>query len=71
VVRDSSVPHCLALSHVSGGKVVHVVLEFWDCDEVRGWTKEDGKTISASVAQLLGTFDFVDLAPYTVKGKEK
>jgi hypothetical protein len=67
VVRDSSVPHCLALSHVSGGKVVHVVLEFWDCDEVRGWTKEDGKTISASVAQLLGTFDFVDLTPYTVK----
>jgi hypothetical protein len=67
VVRDSSVPHCLALSHVSGGKVVHVVLEFWDCDEVRGWTKEDGKTISASVAQLLSTFDFVDLAPYTVK----
>lgn len=61
VVRNSRVPHCLALSHVAGGKVVHVVLEFWDCDERRGWCKEDGKTIAASVSALLATLDFVDM----------
>jgi hypothetical protein len=61
VVRDSSVPHCLALSYVDGGKVTHVVLEFWDCDERRGWCKEDGKTIAASVSSLLATLDFVDI----------
>jgi hypothetical protein len=61
VVRDSSVPHCLALSYVAAGKVVHVVLEFWDCEERRGWCKEDGKTIAASVSALLATLDFVDM----------
>lgn len=54
VVRDSSVPHCLALTHVDvSGATMHVVLEHWDCKERRGWSREGGHTTHSTVEALL------------------
>jgi hypothetical protein len=34
---------------------------YWDCPERKGWNKEDGKIISASITDLLATLEFVQV----------
>ena len=55
LVRDSSVPHALALSYVQEDQTVtHIVLEHWDCENHRrGWSREGGRTTCATVEGVL------------------